>query len=81
MKKLLTLTAAMLTVMGMNADPITPSRALQIAQEYMVPGYTMSVQLEGEAKARTPLAMKETCACTSMSTTKPPRNGQKSATS
>lgn len=45
----------MLTVMGMNADPITSSRALQIAQEYMVPGYTMSVQLEGEAKARTPL--------------------------
>ena len=50
MKKLLTLTATMLSVMSMNADPITPAKALQIAQEYMVPGHTMSMQKKAKAR-------------------------------
>lgn len=50
MKKLLTLAAFMLSVMGMNADPITPARALQIAQEYMVVGHPMTMKVKAKAR-------------------------------
>lgn len=45
----------MLTLMSVSmfADPITPQRAMQIAQEYMTPGYTMNMKLKAKARKAT----------------------------
>ena len=40
----------MLAAVGMSADPITPQRAMQIAQEYMVEGHTMSLAVKAKAR-------------------------------
>lgn len=53
MKKLLTLSAAVLTSVSMSADPITPARALQLAQEYIVPGHTMRISTMAKAQKLT----------------------------
>lgn len=50
MKKLFALTVAMLSMIGMSANPITPEKALQIAQEYMVPGHTMTMQTQAKSR-------------------------------
>ncbi|MBR0045514.1 MAG: C10 family peptidase [Bacteroidaceae bacterium] len=52
MKKLLVSTLALLSALGINADPISRTEALQIAQEYMVPGYQMSMTNQAQAKLR-----------------------------
>ena len=49
-KKLFTLCAFVLMATVASADPITKAKALQLAQEYLVPGHTMS--LVAEAKPR-----------------------------
>ena len=49
-KKLFTLCAFVLMGLSASADPITKAKALQLAQEYLVPGHTMS--LVAEAKPR-----------------------------
>lgn len=50
MKKLLTLSAILLTVMGAEANPITRAKALRIAQEYLVPGHAMSIKAEAKTR-------------------------------
>ena len=54
MKKLLTLSVSVLLAVSASADPITRAKALQLAQEYLVPGHTMS--LVSEAKPRSAAA-------------------------
>ena len=53
-KKFFTLCAFVLMGLSASADPITKAKALQIAQEYLVPGHTMS--LVAEAKPRKAMA-------------------------
>ena len=54
MKKLFTLSMSALMAVCAYADPITPAKALQLAQEFLVPGHTMS--LVAEAKPRSAAA-------------------------
>ena len=49
-KKLFIMCCSMLASVSMSADPITPAKALQLAQEFLVPGHAMS--LVSEAKPR-----------------------------
>lgn len=49
-KKLLIFCTSVLMALSASADPITKAKALQLAQEYLVPGHTMS--LVSEAKPR-----------------------------
>ncbi|MCH5174374.1 MAG: C10 family peptidase [Prevotellaceae bacterium] len=53
-KKFFTLCAFVLMGLSASADPITKAKALQLAQEYLVPGHTMS--LVSEAKPRSAAA-------------------------
>ena len=51
MKKLFTFSVfVLMAAVSVLADPIKPAKALQLAQEFMVPGHTMS--LVAEAKPR-----------------------------
>ena len=50
MKKLSTLLLLALVSLSATADPIDLKRAMQIAQEYMIPGHSMT--LKKTAKAR-----------------------------
>lgn len=50
MKKLLVLSSALLTALGMSADPITPTKAMQLAQEYMVPGHQMMMTMQAKSR-------------------------------
>lgn len=53
MKKLFLTTLASLVLTSAFADPITPQKAMQIAQQYLVPGYTMNMKLKAKAKKPT----------------------------
>ena len=50
MKKLTLLFALMGGALTLHANPITPDKALQLAQEYMVPGYQMSLAVEATSR-------------------------------
>lgn len=56
-KKLLIFCTSVLMALSASADPITKAKALQLAQEYLVPGHTMS--LVSEAKPRSGAAANE----------------------
>ena len=49
-KKLFTLCAFVLMGLSASADPITKAKALQLAQEYLVPGHTMSLAVEAKPR-------------------------------
>ncbi|MDE5739000.1 MAG: C10 family peptidase [Bacteroidaceae bacterium] len=53
MKKLCVTASLLLAAIGVSADPITPQRAMQIAQEYMVEGYTMNLAVKAKARHAT----------------------------
>lgn len=55
MKKLITVSVALLSLMSVQANPITRAKALLLAQEYMVPGHQMV--LAAEAKSRKAVAV------------------------
>lgn len=50
MKNLYVSAGLLLAALTASADPITPQRAMQIAQEYMVEGHTMNLAVKAKAR-------------------------------
>ncbi|MBR6203384.1 MAG: Spi family protease inhibitor, partial [Bacteroidaceae bacterium] len=50
MKKLTLLFTLMSVALTLQADPITRAKAMQLAQEFMVPGYQMSLAIEAPTR-------------------------------
>ena len=50
MKKITLLSLLGLLAAGASANPITPQKAMQLAQEFMVPGHTMNMQVKAQAR-------------------------------
>lgn len=50
MKNLYVAAGMLLATLSVSADPITPQRAMQIAQEYMVEGHVMNLALKAKAR-------------------------------